>query len=75
MSSVICLFSELSACLAFDPSNDLRIIKCELVAGVQAVCRCEIGHVAIAYRRFMLFRPGKEGSQTYLELRPLHGNW
>ncbi len=39
-------------------SNNLRIIKSELVVCVQTVCSCEVGHVAVAYRRFVLFHPG-----------------
>ncbi len=36
----------------------MRFIKSELVACVQTVHGCEVGHVAVAYRRFVLFHPG-----------------
>ncbi len=35
-----------------------EIIKSELVACVQTVHGCELGRVAVAYHRFVLFHPG-----------------
>ncbi len=39
-------------------SNNLRFIKSELVVCVQTVCGWEVGHVAVAYHRFVLFHHG-----------------
>ncbi len=54
-----------TACLALGPSNDLRFIKYELVAGVQAMQDCAVGHVAIANRRCMLCYAGFEGFASF----------
>ncbi len=68
MSRVICLLIELSLeqissmnslpALFFCLANDLRSFKSELVACVQNVYGCEVGHAAVAYRHFVLFHPG-----------------
>ncbi len=62
--SLNCL-SEQWVSLAFGVSNDLHFIKSDLVVGFDSEHGCQIGHVAIAYRRFVMHNTGFEGFTNF----------
>ncbi len=58
-------FDAQAASLALGASNDLSSIKYELLAGVEAVQGCHLGHEVIVYRRFVLYSSCFEGFTSF----------